>query len=78
MTIKEPESEEDRLMVEEIKRKKRDGKEHTFSEMSFVVKHMEYFIDSEEFEKINREAEEYGKILEKSCIRVKNPRVWAR
>lgn len=78
MTIKEPESKEDRMMVDEINRKALKKERHTVKEMQFVISHYEYFIDSEELEKIDREMKEYGKILERSCIRIKNPGAWAR
>ncbi|MFA6097115.1 MAG: hypothetical protein WC788_05810 [Candidatus Paceibacterota bacterium] len=78
MTIKEPECKEDRMMIAEIKRKALKKEQHTIGEMQFVISHYEYFIDSEELERIDRETEAYGNILEKSCVRVKNPRAWTR
>lgn len=78
MTIKEPENKEDRMMIDEIKRKALKKEQHTIEEMQFVISHYEYFIDSEELERIDRETEEYGKILEKACVRCINPRMWTR
>jgi len=76
MTIKEPENEEDRLIIEEI-RKKADKKErHSCEELVFVVRHPEYFIDSKELERMNSMTDE--RILDKISVRYRNYKVWKK
>ena len=76
--IKKPDSQEEQSIVEEILRKAREKEEHTIEEMQFAIQHFEYFIDSKELEKIDRESEEMGKILQRCCIRNINIRAWTR
>lgn len=76
MTIKEPENEEERLIIEEIKRKVAKRERLTVEEIQFAIKYPEYFIDSKELERINNRTDE--RILEKISVRYKNYRAWKR